>query len=422
MSPLPVVRSGVRLLPDSRRIITKPFVPGEFTPAAGAVAGAGVLRRIMALPEAEVTATLAATRSRYGDRHPDLDTVLEQSYRGAASDLVGAVHVSLERRLLVGAYFAHEYSFEAAALTNPSIVPAPDQSALEPGSMRFVMSLRAIGEGHRSSIVFRTGVIDGHGAIALDEPGQQSTSGERGGPDDQTISFVPASDISERVIFPSAPDERLGMEDARFVHFLDADGSRRYYATYTAFDGTHIRPRLLETHDFAAFRVQALEGEAARDKGMALFPRQVGGRYAALSRHDDESNYVAFSNDLRTWHEPRRLQEPRHPWELIKLGNCGSPIETEAGWLVITHGVGPLREYALGAMLLEIGDPSRVIGSLEEPLLVADEDERDGYVPNVVYSCGSLVHGDLLVIPYGFSDRGAGFATVPLEEVLERLT
>jgi predicted GH43/DUF377 family glycosyl hydrolase len=206
------------------------------------------------------------------------------------------------------------------------------------------------------------------------------------------------------------------------VHFLDADGSQRYYATYTAFDGAHISPRLLETHDFAAFEVHALEGDAARDKGMALFPRQVGGRYAALSRQDDESNYVTFSSDLRTWLEPRRLQEPRHPWELIKLGNCGSPIETEAGWLVFTHGVGPLREYSLGAMLLEIGDPSRVIGSLDEPLLVADEGERDGYVPNVVYSCGSLVHGDLLVIPYGFSDRGAGIATVPLADVLERLT
>lgn len=228
--------------------------------------------------------------------------------------------------------------------------------------------------------------------------------------------------MSERVLYPSRPDERGGVEDARFVRFRDDDDSVTYYATYTAFDGEHIRPRLLESADFVTFRVHELEGEAAQDKGLALFPRLVDGRYAALSRQDDESNHLVFSDDLRTWRRPRRIQAPQRPWELTKLGNSGSPIETDAGWLVITHGVGPLREYALGAMLLDIDDPGRVLGSLDEPLLVADRDERDGYVPNVVYSCGSMISGGLLVLPYGFADIGTRIATVRLDDLLSELT
>ena len=237
-----------------------------------------------------------------------------------------------------------------------------------------------------------------------------------------TIEFPAGSDISERVIFPSGPAESQGMEDARFVRFSHDDGTVLYYAIYTAFDGFQILPQLIETADFRTFRIATLNGEAARNKGMALFPRMIDGRYAALSRQDNESNFLMFSDDVRFWHEPIRIQQPEQPWELMQLGNCGSPLETDAGWLVITHGVGPLRRYALGAILLDLEDPRRVIGHLDEPLLVPTEDERDGYVPNVVYSCGSLIHGDDLVIPYGFSDLGSGIAAIPLGDILDRLT
>jgi predicted GH43/DUF377 family glycosyl hydrolase len=237
-----------------------------------------------------------------------------------------------------------------------------------------------------------------------------------------TIEFAEGSRISERVIFPSGPAESQGMEDARFVRFSHDDGSVLYFAIYTAFDGYQILPQLIETADFRTFRVATLNGEAATNKGMALFPRMVGGRYAALSRQDNESNYLMFSDDVRAWHDPIRIQQPEQPWELMQLGNCGSPLETDAGWLVITHGVGPLRRYALGAILLDLEDPRRVIGHLAEPLLVPNEDERDGYVPNVVYSCGSMIHGGELVIPYGFSDLGSGIAAIPLGDILDRLT
>ena len=237
-----------------------------------------------------------------------------------------------------------------------------------------------------------------------------------------TVEFPVESDISERVIFPSGPSESQGMEDARFVRFRHDDGTVLYYAVYTAFDGFQILPQLIETADFRTFRIATLNGEAARNKGMALFPRLIDGRYAALSRQDNESNFLMFSDDIRTWHEPIPIQQPEQPWELMQLGNCGSPLETDAGWLVITHGVGPMRRYALGAILLDLEDPRRVIGHLDQPLLVPSEDERDGYVPNVVYSCGSLIHGQDLIIPYGFSDLGCGIAAIPLGDILDRLT
>ncbi|MFV2063544.1 MAG: glycosidase, partial [Chloroflexota bacterium] len=235
------------------------------------------------------------------------------------------------------------------------------------------------------------------------------------------ITFAEDSQVSERVIFPSGPTESQGMEDARFVRFTDDDGSVIYYAIYTAFDGFQILPQVIETTDFVSFRIATLNGRGATNKGMALFPRMIDGHYAALSRPDNESNFVMFSDDVRSWHDLHKIQEPERPWELLQLGNCGSPLETEAGWLVITHGVGPMRRYTLGAILLDIEDPRRVIGHLDEPLLAPTEDERDGYVPNVVYSCGSMIHGDDLVIPYGYSDLGVGIATARLEDVLTRL-
>jgi len=463
-------------------------MPGAHIPSNGHVRARQVIDRILGLSETDVASTLASTLTQFAHRHLDLNGALLRNYEGVAGLIADPGQLTEERRLLIGAYFTHEYSIEAAALSNPSIVAAPNQTGLGAGEKRFVLSLRAIGEGHLSSIEFRSGVIDSDGRISVDEPSRYTTIGERreplydryafgvklqelgvlneiaglvldplpprftlqqleaaisdlhaGGVDravayettriihwvaasNYTIEFAADSHISERVIFPSGPAESQGMEDARFVRFSHDDGTVLCYAVYTAFDGFQILPQLIETADFRTFRIATLNGEAARNKGMALFPRMIDGRYAALSRQDNESNFLMFSDDVRHWHEPIRIQQPVQPWELMQLGNCGSPLETDAGWLVITHGVGPLRRYALGAILLDLEDPRRVIGHLDEPLLVPNEDERDGYVPNVVYSCGSMLHGDELVIPYGVSDLESGIAVIPLGDILDRLT
>jgi predicted GH43/DUF377 family glycosyl hydrolase len=485
---IPVTRTPVRLRPDARRVVTKPFMPGAHIPSNGHARARQVIDRILGLSEREVTSTLTAARTQFTDRHQDLDGVLLRNYGSVAGLIEDADSLTRDQQLLVGAYFTHEYAIEAVALSNPSIVPAPDQSDLGPGQQRFILSLRAIGEGHLSSIEFRSGMIDSSGHIAVDAPSRFATIGERREPlyqhrafrvklqelgvlneisgfvldplpakfsleqleaaiadldrrgfdravayettriihwvaaSNYRVEFDADSDISDRVIFPSGPAESQGMEDARFVRFSHDDGTVLYYAIYTAFDGFQILPQLIETADFRRFRISTLNGEAARNKGMALFPRMIDGRYAALSRQDNESNFLMFSDDVRHWHEPFLIQQPELPWELMQLGNCGSPLETDVGWLVITHGVGPLRRYALGAILLDIDDPRRVIGHLAEPLLVPTESERDGYVPNVVYSCGSMIHGDDLVIPYGFSDLGSGIASIPLADILSRLT
>ncbi len=488
MNPIPITRSRARLLPDPHRVITKPFHPGEQVLPDGQSRAKLIINRILAMSDGEVASTLAAMQQEFADRHVGLGSILERSFALVASHIDNRNDLSPERRLLIGAYFTHEYSIEAAALSNPSIVPAPDQSGLDPGSQRFIMSLRAIGEGHISSIEFRSGVIDAGGEITMDKPSRYAMTGSRTSPtydkhvfsskleelgafnditrmcldplpshftfeqleaailglDGQGVdraiafqttktihwlassnyasTFPTASEISERVIFPVGPTESHGMEDARFVRFTHDDARVVYYATYTAFDGIQILPQLIETPDFVSFRIATLNGRAAQNKGIALFPRKIDGRYAALSRQDNENNYLMLSDNVRFWHESERIQIPDRPWELTQLGNCGSPLETEAGWLVITHGVGPFRRYTLGAILLDGQDPCRVIGRLEEPLLAPNENERDGYVPNVVYSCGSMIHRDLLVLPYGFSDRGAGIATASLDDLLTRLT
>ncbi len=488
MNPLPVVRSEIRLGPDPKRVIARPFLPGEQNYPDGRSRLEVVLDRILAMSDADVATSLRRTVEEFADRHRDLDSVLEASLSAVGERIDLPTSLSEDRRRLVGAYFTHEYSIEAAALGNPSMVPAPDQSALPTGTTRFVMSLRAVGEGHISSIEFRTGLIDEGLTITIDEPARFVETGRRSSPDydkgffvtklgdlgamnelaraildglddrftmhelestmaaleghgiDLTISFETrrllhwlassnykvafreSSSLSERVIFPGGPTESHGMEDARLVRFVDDDGSEVYYGTYTAYDGFQILPQLIETTDFVSFRIATLTGERAQNKGIALFPRKLEGRYAALARHDNVNNFLMTSTDVRVWRDSELIQEPERPWELIQLGNCGSPLETEAGWLVITHGVGPFRRYALGALLLDLGDPCRVIGHLAEPLLVAGVDEREGYVPNVVYSCGSMIHGEHLVLPYGFADVGAGFATVRLEELLMRLT
>ena len=473
-------------------MIVKPFLPSEGASPDGSTRMRIVVQRIMAMSEAEVTEALRTALDDFAGRHRDLDGVLEQNVEILAAHIgdvcVPAASNSRDRRRLIGAYFTHEYSIEAAALGNPSIVAAPDQSGLAAGEARFVMSLRAIGEGHRSSIEFRSGVISADAAVRLDATAAHATTGNRtpdvydkhffrtklddmamlndvehrvlarltdrftmadleaaiaaldGDGIERSISgettralhwlassnyrtaFPTSLDISERVLFPSGPTESHGMEDARFVRFVDDDGAVTYFATYTAFDGRQILPQLLETADFAEFRVSTLAGRSAHNKGLAIFPRRIDGNYVALGRHDNVNNFIMMSPDVRVWHDATVIQEPERPWELMQLGNCGSPVETEAGWLVITHGVGPFRQYSLGALLLDLDDPCRVIGHLKDPLLGPAADERDGYVPNVVYSCGSMIHADHLVLPYGYADVGASIATIRVDELLSRLT
>lgn len=483
---------AVLLSPDPRRVITKPFLPREETYPDGRSRMQIAVKRIMAMPEHEVAETLRTALDEFAGRHRRFDDVLEHSF-GIVAERLGDLEatsaaMSRERRLLIGAYFTHEFSIEAAALGNPSMVAAPDQSGLEAGAIRFIMSLRAIGEGHRSSIEFRSGVIGADMAVVVDKPSRYAVTGrhtahaydkeffttklsdlgalndierrvlaeltdrftmeeleaairaldEQGiertisgettrllhwlASSNYRVAFAESTDVSERVLFPSGPTESHGMEDARFVRFVHDDGEITYYATYTAFDGHQILPQLLETADFTSFRVATLSGRCAQNKGMALFPRKIDGEFVALGRHDNENNFLMTSTDVRVWRETQKIQEPERPWELMQLGNCGSPLETDAGWLVITHGVGPFRGYTLGALLLDLDEPSRVIGHLKEPLLAPSAAEREGYVPNVVYSCGSMIHGEHLVLPYGYADVGASVATVALDELLSRLT
>jgi predicted GH43/DUF377 family glycosyl hydrolase len=475
-----VQRTGVTLHPDRKRVLLRPFLPPN-DPRVPRICA-----QVMALSETEVHTLWREVKTEFGERHAKtcdfLKTRFEQVRPGLPTDEL----LSEERQLLLGAYFSHEYSLEAAALFNPSIVPHPDQSDLPAGALRFILSLRATGEGHISSITFRTGVLSPRGKISINVPTRYclepeqvpSASYERGlfelklqelglvgdfsrqvlqevgrsftldelraslgrtakqfrarsqesaaaarkiltlAQSNYEVQFAPDSRVSERVLFPTTPSQSNGIEDARFVSFQHDDGTHTYYATYTAYDGKMILPQFIETQNFLHFKFITLNGPAVQNKGMALFPRRINGRYAMLGRQDYENIYVMFSDHLHFWHATQLLLKPAFSWEFIQLGNCGSPIETEAGWLVLSHGVGPMRKYCIGAFLLDRDDPTKVIGRLREPLIKPDENEREGYVPNVVYSCGSLLHGRQLVIPYAMSDYATTFATLSLDEVL----
>jgi predicted GH43/DUF377 family glycosyl hydrolase len=488
MCALPVARSVHRLLPDARRVLAKPFSPGEEILLTGPSRAALLLERVLAIPEADVRPLLARLLSSFSSRHRDFEELLEYHFRLVAHLVESTALLSAERRLLIGAYFTNEYSVEAAALFNPSLVLAPAQDDCGPGERRFVMSLRAVGEGHISSIEFRTGRIGASGEMIFDPTSPYLVSGQRTEPSrydkglfgaklrelgvgnelalqvlaaladhfthaeleaslasleagsraaaiwfetvkiirvlassNYVTTFPASSSISERVIFPAGPNETRGMEDARFVRFVEDDGSARYYATYTAYDGFQIIPQLIETDDFRSFTISTLNGAAAQNKGMALFPRRIGGKYVMLSRKDRENLHIGTSTNVRFWDDVTELYRPSNPWELLQIGNCGSPIETEAGWLVITHGAGPMRQYALGALLLDLEDPRKIIGCLRQPFLVADESEREGYVPNVVYTCGGMLHGENLLLPYGIADSAIAVATISLSSLLSEL-
>ena len=484
MKDIHIERHQIILQPESSRVIIRNFIPGSSRRLAT------VIGRALALTEAEVEAELAGLRAEFGGRHRDLEPVLMGHYARVNSEVFTQRPLSRSRQLLIGALFSGEYSLEAAALFNPSIVPHPDQSEVPEGGLRFIMSLRATGEGHISSIEFREGIISPAGhitimpvsrfvslpevlpnpryrkkrfAIKLHEMGfdNECTSAvlDSLAPEFTRNELVVCVDrvkhdslphshetrrtlecvqwladsnyelrfsdklaLSERIIFPVSDNESNGIEDARFVRFVDDDGSTTYYATYTAYNGRAILPQLIETQDFLHFRVLTLNGSAVQNKGMALFPRRIHGRHAMLSRQDDENLFVMFSDNPHYWSDPHLILRPAEAWESVKIGNCGSPIETEAGWLVITHGVGPMRKYCIGAALLDLDDPTRVIGRLREPLLSPEGMEREGYVPNVVYSCGSLVHGSHLILPYAMSDKATAVVSVALDGLLDMLT
>jgi predicted GH43/DUF377 family glycosyl hydrolase len=475
--------TGIHLQPDPRRVLIRPFVPIK----PGQISS--IINRVLGLSEEETSRELARVRTEFGGKHPDSDELWFQQFERLQVYVEPKQAVSEIRRLLIGATFTGEYAFEAVALFNPSIVPHPDQSGVSKDELRFVLSLRGVGEGHISSLGFRTGVIrpdhsiqlekisilarvpevesnptfpkrlfferlngsgigDGWSGSMMKRLGDPFTLAELNEALPQVIPiqervpeafqrtmacvhwlaesnyevrFHSSVPMSERVLFPLSANERNGLEDARFVRFIEPDKRATYYATYTAYDGRAILPQLIETDDFCSFRVRTLNGPAAQNKGMALFPRRIGGRYAMLSRQDDENILLMFSDDRHFWSDPKILLRPEQPWELVKLGNCGSPIETGAGWLVLTHGVGPLRKYCIGAALLGLEDPFRVLGRLTEPLLQPDEENWQGYVPNVVYSCGALIHNGRLVLPYANNDTSSKIVTIRLKDLIDKL-
>ncbi len=483
---IPVIRKPVRFEPDFRRVIILYYDNGFERSVA-------LINKIISMSEQEAKQANEATLREYARRHRNLTKQFMSNYEKASNIAergdICLDELSMTKKLLIGSFFSKEYSIESTAFFNPSIVESPDQTGLEEGSKRVIMSFRAMGEGHLSSIAFRSGVIDKNGdlhflianryideaeiikrheytktefinkltemkvskeyiSLVMDRLNDRFIYGELLGAVSEILEknnsfssskkraineivwladshyeivFSRDTDISERVIFPISFTERQGIEDARFVKFREEDGSTIYYATYTAYDGHTILPKLIETRDFYHFTIRPLHGSGAQNKNMAIFPRKIKGKYAMLSRIDGINSYIGFSDIINIWDDPIKIQSPKHYWEFIQLGNCGSPIETPEGWLIITHGVGPMRQYDLSASLLDLEDPTKEIGRLSEPLLISNENERDGLVPNVVYSCGSFVNGDTLVIPYGMSDTYSSLAFVDLKELLKRL-
>jgi len=482
-----VTRKDIKFIPDASRVIARYTVFSNET-------NKRIIKNVLAMGDEDVSTSVNQVLRGYAKRHRNISKILKKHFTKLAyvlEDLnIYPASIDFNRKLLIGSYFTMEYSIESAAFFNPSIVEHPDQTKLQPGEKRIILSFRATGEGHISSIVFRTGIIDKNNNMIFEERGRMLDEAEKVVKHvynkqafkdkleemkfyDNTLSptvildklndqftykelkkvvedsrktypfseiktltleqimwlasshyeieFSKDTALSERVIFPISATEKNGIEDARFVRFVDEDGSVKYFATYTAYDGSVIMPKLLETESFYYFRISPLKGEIAMNKGMALFPRKINGKYAMLGRIDGASNYISFSDDYRVWNNATKIQEPKYPWELIKIGNCGSPIETDEGWLVITHAVGQMKEYVLGASLFDLDDPTKEIGRLKTPLMMPTTEEREGYVPNVLYSCGSMINNGDLLVPYGISDYASTYACVKVQDLLTAL-
>lgn len=413
------------LRPDPSRTVVRPFeleYPGRFK-VEGHPRAQAIVDRILTLDDSALESELKLLTQSLDERHRDVDDMLRRRFDEIASLLPGRTAVNDAQRRLIGAYFSEEFSFEAAALFNPSAVPAPDQSGVPEGGVRFILSLRGIGEGHVSSVTFRTGIWIPGGEITVDPASRVAVAptilvGKDDAIAELKLDCGGTREISEAVLFPMLPSQHQGIEDLRLVRFTDDDGSVTYHGTYTAFSGAAARPELLSGTDFRSFRMRAFTGDAAGAKGMALFPRRIGGRYAMLGRQDSESIWLHLSDDILRWEGGGRIVSPRYPWEFVQMGNCGSPIEIDEGWLVFTHGVGTVRNYCIGACLLDKADPSRLLARTPEPILTPSPDERDGYVPNVVYSCGAMIEGRNVMIPYGVADNFAAFATTTVDRLL----
>lgn len=423
-------RQALYLRPDPTRVIVRPFKPAteprDLNPTDKTRAN-HIVERVLALDAKTAASRLADVLDNFQGRHRNLLETFELRADEMEVALTAHCAFSEVQRQLLGAYFLHEYSFEASALFNPSIVAHPDQSGTTTGCLRFILSLRAVGEGHVSSLTFRAGIIAADGSIAVDPTARLASSPRIGyrvsGPigDEIEVIFNPEQDISERVIFPVTESQSNGIEDARFVEFSDG-GRTTYYATYTAYRGTAIRSELIETGDFLSFRMSPLHGTAARNKGMALFPRRIDGKYAMIARQDNENLYLVYSDNLYRWEGGQTILKPQFPWEFVQIGNCGSPIELDEGWLLLTHGVGPIRKYSIGAALLDKRDPSRVLARSREPLLRPEPSEREGYVPNVVYTCGAMLHNDQIILPYAVSDTFSNFATMKISALMQAMS
>jgi predicted GH43/DUF377 family glycosyl hydrolase len=423
-------RQTLYLRPDPARVLVRPFKPAteprDLNPVDKSRAN-HIVDRVLGLDQDVATSQLADVLENFEGRHRNLLATFES--RAEEMEVALASHTTFNRlqRQLVGAYFLNEYSFEASALFNPSIVTHPDQTGLPAGSRRFILSLRAVGEGHISSLTFRTGQIAANGEVTVDPSARLAStprvSHQTSGPNGDVLDLVfeANEEISERVIFPITEAQANGIEDARFVEF-DDNGEKTFYATYTAYSGGAIRSELLETKDFLTFRMTPLAGTATRNKGMALLPRKFDGQYAMIGRQDNENLYLIHSNDLHVWNGGIPIIKPRFPWEFVQIGNCGSPIEIDEGWLMLTHGVGPVRRYSIGAVLLDKKDPSKVLGRSCEPLVRPAPSEREGYVPNVVYTCGLMRHDNLIILPYAVSDTFSTFATVEIKDLLASMS
>jgi len=415
----------ILLRADPARVVLRPFTPADDPPHLAGLASTraqGLADRVLALSEAQLDAELARVFAEMSDRHPNIRDVLLRRFHHVQGVMIATEPMSQAQQYLIGAYFCEEYAFEAAALFNPSIVPHPDQSDVAPGALRFVLSLRGVGEGHISSITFRTGTILANGSIAIDPinplaitPHIEILPGNDTG---VRLSCGGCCDLSEIVLFPITLLQSHGIEDLRMVRFVEDDGATTYLGTYTACSAQDIRTEMLQTSDFGTFMMEPLRGAAAVNKGLALFPRRIGGRYAMLGRLDHENIWLLRSDDLHRWDTGIKVLSPKWVWEFVQLGNCGCPIEIDEGWLVLIHGVGPVRNYCVGACLLDKDDPSIVLRRLAEPLLRPSLQARDGYVPNVIYSCGALVNGRTLILPYAVADSFTTFATLSVDDLL----
>ncbi|MFY8105679.1 MAG: glycoside hydrolase family 130 protein [Elstera sp.] len=424
-----VNRQALYLHPDPARVVVRPFRPSvdpRPLKAKERTRANHIVDRVLAL-DAETTATLLTeVLENFQGRHRNLLETFEARADEMEEAFTPHTVFTTTQRQLIGAYFLNEYAFESSALFNPSIVAHPDQSTAPEGGCRFILSLRAVGEGHISSLTFRVGSIDADGAVTVDPTARLATMPKlrtrTTGPSGDTvdIAFKPEEEMSERVIFPLTLAQARGIEDARFVAFQQ-DGETIFYATYTAYDGQNIRSELLETRDFQSFRLTPLGGTAAGGKGMALFPRKINGRYAMVARYDGENLHLIYSDDLYSWDHGTLLLEPKYPWEFVQIGNCGSPIELDEGWLLFTHGVGLVRKYSIGAVLLDKHDPSKIIARSSAPLVHPDASERAGYVPNVVYTCGAMRHNKRIILPYAVSDTFSNFSTLKIEALLQSL-